>query len=108
MYLDLVEMELVNQLSLRSRWEYAILVIWLFTNQRRDFFNALSRLQYLRDEVTATCHKIEEMRAKIKSIQSSVENSLLISQYNQKKKNIKDVHKKVPLTNFFHSARMIN
>ena len=78
-YLDLVEVELVKQISTQSK----------------SFFVALSRLHHLRDEVTAACDEITNLRKAIRSLGSSTSQSLGVVSILQRQKNMDAIFSKV-------------
>jgi len=88
-YLDLVEIELVHQISTRSR----------------DFFTELGRIQYLRDEVTATCREISSLRRTIHRLQSAVGTSLNVTRLQRQKENLRTVYQKMDLISTVRQAQ---
>lgn len=79
-FLDLIEGELVRQISTRSS----------------AFFESLTTLQDLHDEVLNTCHKIEFLRKHLKHFdEDNVKKSLQVPVLQQRRKNYINLHKKV-------------
>ena len=78
-YLDLVEVELLKQISTQSK----------------SFFAALSRLHSLREEVTAACEEVTNLRQSLGGLELSTGRSLEVITTLQKQENIKELYTKV-------------
>ena len=77
--MDLVEVELVHQISTQSK----------------SFFQALSRLHHLRDEVTIAHSEVTKLRGVMRTLNQSSEKSFDILRILQKKQNMLQVNAKV-------------